>query len=126
MDAKFFDSLFEGDSPNGIKLCMGVIGGDFWPRPAGCHTVYRGQDGVMDYDTIQAVMEIADSQVTINYQDLPASTIWHFLRRQVSDCGLESDDSPACVVVIDSAGDMIGDTPNAPHNLTIKKVVEQN
>ena len=30
MDVKFFDSLYEGDSPNGVKLGMGLTGGDFW------------------------------------------------------------------------------------------------
>lgn len=122
MDDVFFDSLFEGDSANGIKLGMGVTGGDFWPRPAGCHTVYRGQDGNMDYDTIQAVMELDDSQVSIANQALPANTIWHYIRRQVSGCGLESDDSAACVVMIDSNGDMMADMPNPPSDLTAERL----
>jgi len=122
MDAKFFDSLFEGDSANGVKLGMGITGGDFWPRPAGCHTVYRGQDGEMDYDNIMAVMSIDDSQVTIASQSLPAGTIWDYRRRQVSDCGLESPDPPSCIVVIDADGDMVGNVPNAPVSLTIEQI----
>ena len=35
MDTKFFDSLYEGDSANGFKLCMGLTGGDFWARASG-------------------------------------------------------------------------------------------
>jgi len=125
MDVKFFNSLYdfnslyEGDSPNGVKLGMVLTGGDFWPRQQGCHTVYRGQDGNMDYDTIQAVMAVDAAEVSIANQNLPADTIWHYLRRQVSDCGRESADSPACVVVIDENGDMVGQTPNPPVSLSI-------
>jgi len=123
MDVKFFDSLFEGDSPDGVKLCMGLTGGDLWPRPAGCHTVYCGQDGQFDYDTIQAVMDTDDADVSIANQALAAGTIWHFIRRLVSGCGLESADSPACVVRIGTDGEMIGLTPNPPGSLTIQKVL---
>ncbi|HIJ67725.1 MAG TPA: hypothetical protein HPP51_05515 [Planctomycetes bacterium] len=122
MDTKFFDSLYQGDSPNGVKLGMPLTGGDFWPRQAGCHTVYRGQDGDIDYDTIQAVMESGDSQVSVANQGLPANTIWYFIRRQVSGCGLESPDSDECVVQIDADGAMLRKMPNQPTNLTIEQV----
>jgi len=89
-----------------------------WQSPRMCHSVYRGQDGNMDYNEPVAVMNLADTQVSIPGQDLPANTIWHYIRRQVSGCGLESGDSPACVVEIDSNGDMIGLTPNPPLSLT--------
>lgn len=85
-----------------------------------CHCIYRGQDGNIDYDTIQAVMELGASQVIIPNQALPANTIWHYIRRQMSGCGLESDDSPACVVIIDADGEMIGSTPNPPQSLMIE------
>lgn len=120
MDIKFYDSLYEGDSPNGFKLGMGLTAGDFWPRAAGCHTVYRGQDGNLDYDKIQAVMNVDQSQVSIGNQDLPPNTIWHYVRRQVSGCGLESPDSLPCIVLIDPAGDMIGNAPNPPVDLTLE------
>jgi len=42
MDHAFFNSLFEGDSSNGRKLCMGLTGGDFWARITGCQNLYRG------------------------------------------------------------------------------------
>jgi len=122
MDAKFFDSLYEGDSAHGVKLAMGITGGDFWPRPAGCFTIYRGQDGNMDYDAIQAVAGLDDGQVSIANQYLPANTVWVYRRRQVSDCGRESDPSDACAVVIDSNGDMIGNTPNAPVLTTVEQL----
>ena len=75
----------------------------------------------MDYSSPVAAMAVDDTSVTIFNQALPANTIWHFTRRQVSGCGLESADSPPCIIQIDSAGDMIGNTPNPPLNLTIEK-----
>jgi len=123
MEAKFFkDAVFKGKTANAVKLGTILALGRFWMRPAGCHTVYRGQDGNIDYDNIQAVMELDDNQVSIANQDLPAETRWRYIRRQVSDCGLESPDSPACVVVIDSAGNMRGKTPNPPLNITIENL----
>jgi hypothetical protein len=80
--------------------------------------IYRGQDGVMDYGTVVATMDLADTQVTIAAQDLPAGTIWNYVRRlKASDCALESPDSPICEVRITPAGAMIADAPNTPSNL---------
>ena len=76
----------------------------------------------MDYENVQAVMDLDDSDVTIPGQALPAGTIWHYVRRQVSDCGLESPDSDAIIVIIDSGGDMIGLTPNIPTSLEAEQV----
>lgn len=123
METKFLkDALFGGMTANAFKLGTVLSLGWFWMRPGGCHNVYRGQDGNIDYDNIQAVMELSDSQVSIVNQNLPAGTSWHYIRRRVSDCGLESDDSATCVVAVDSAGDMKGDRPNQPFSLTIEKL----
>ncbi len=97
--------------PFGLRSYQGVI------------RVYRGQDGNIDYTTPVADMGIDESQVSIAGQDLPANTIWHYTRRQVSGCGLESDDSPVCRVAIDAAGDMVGSTPNAPQALAIEQLI---
>jgi hypothetical protein len=93
-----------------------------YQNPRLCNLVYRGQDGNIDYTDHVAVMSPSDSQVTIPSQALPANTRWHYVRRQVSDCALESVDSPICEVVIDSAGDMIPATPNPPLDLTIEQL----
>jgi hypothetical protein len=123
MDAKFYkNALFNGMTGNAFKLGTVLSLGWFWMRVAGCHNVYRGQDGNFDYDRIQAVLSLGDSDVTIAGQDLPADTIWHFIRRQASGCGLESPDSDPCIVLIDSAGDMYGDVPNAPLQLDIEAI----
>ena len=91
-----------------------------WQGPRLCHVINRGQDGNIDYTEIMAVMGLSESQVSIEEQDLPANTIWHYVRRQVSGCGLVSADSPVCIVRIDASGDMIGNAPNAPDDLTIE------
>ena len=84
--------------------------------------VYRGQDGNIDYDNAVAVMGLNDAQVSIPNQVLPSNTIWYFIRRRVAPCGLESADSPACIVRIDSAGSMIPEMPNTPQSITVNQL----
>lgn len=123
METKFLKgALFSGMTSNAFKLGTVLSLGWFWMRPSGCHTVYRGQDGNIDYDNIQAVMSLGDSQVSIPGQGLPVSTIWHYIRRQISGCGLESGDSRACVLIINSEGEMIGNAPNPPLNLIAERL----
>ena len=88
----------------------------------GFHRIYSGQDGVIDYNNVVGRMGLNDASVSLANQDLPAGSIWHYIRRQVSECDLESPDSPPCVVVIDSAGEMISNTPNTPANVKIEQV----
>ncbi|KKK87876.1 hypothetical protein LCGC14_2748840 [marine sediment metagenome] len=83
--------------------------------------VYRGQDGDIDYSTAVATMDLTDTEVEIAAQYLPADTIWHYVRRELSECALESDPSDPCIVQIDDAGDMILDTPNIPDSLTVEQ-----
>ena len=123
MEIRFLRAaLFAGRTATAVRLGTVLTLGRFWVRDSCCHAVYRGQDGIMDYDNVQAVMEIDDSQVSIPAQALPAGTIWHFVRRQLSDCGLESADSDAAIVTIDSGGDMNALTPNAPVSLQADQV----
>lgn len=123
MELKFFKhALFGGRSANAIKIGTILTLGRFWVRRNRCHTVYRGQDGVMDYERVQATMDLDDEDVAISGQVLPANTIWHYIRRQVSDCGLESTDSDSAVVRIDVDGEMIPLTPNAPLSLQIEQL----
>ena len=86
------------------------------------YNVYRGKDGEIDYDTVVATMAIEASQVSIPNQDLQPDTIWYYVRRRESDCELESPPSDPCIVRIDSAGDMIGLTPNEPQDVTVEKL----
>jgi hypothetical protein len=84
--------------------------------------IYCGQDGNIDYDNPVAMMGPDDSQVTIINQILPPNTIWFYVRRAIADCGLQSDDSPACIVRIDANGNMLLDVPNSPILLTIEQL----
>jgi len=118
MEAKFLtDSLFGGMTSQAFKLGTVLSLGWFWERVGGCHIVYCGQDGEIDYETVQAAMNLDATDVTVPNQALPAGTIWHYVRRRLSDCGLESPDSPVTIVAIDDAGDMYAATPNAPEGL---------
>lgn len=76
----------------------------------------------MDYENVQATMDLEDEDVAIPDQVLPANTIWHYVRRMVSDCDLESPDSDPTIVRIDSDGEMVPLTPNAPLNLEIEQL----
>jgi len=85
------------------------------------YRIYRGQDGLIDYETIIATMTADQEQVTIENQALEPDTIWHYIRRKVTACcEKESPDSPICVVRIDAGGDMIANAPNPPTDLTIE------
>ena len=84
--------------------------------------VYRGQDGNIDYENVVALMGLTDSQVSIPNQALPPNTIWTFIRRRVAPCGLESPDSPVCIVRIDSQGNMIPSLPNTPTSVTVEQL----
>ncbi len=84
--------------------------------------IYRGQDGDIDYDSAVATMDLTDTEVQIAAQALPANTIWHYVRRQRSECALESDPSDPCIVRIDADGDMILDTPNTPDSQAVEQV----
>ena len=88
--------------------------------PPGSVVIFGGQDGIIDYATPLAVEPEGTTEITIEGLDLPTDTIWHFVAQNVADCGcgLQSDDSPVCVIRIDAAGDAILAAPNAPLNLT--------
>jgi hypothetical protein len=82
------------------------------------YNVYRGQDGVIDYNTPIATMLLDDTQVAIAGQTLPAGTIWHYVRRRIKNCcELQSLDSPVCIVRIGDDGEIRGDMPNPPTDL---------
>ena len=88
------------------------------------YNIYRGRDGHIDYDTVVATMTLADETVQIADQDLPAGSIWHFVRRQSRGhgCGVDSADSPICIVYIDETGDMRDAAPNPPTDLIAEPV----
>ena len=61
METKFLKAaLFGGMTADAFKLGTVLSLGWFWLRTAGCHIIYRGQDGVFDYDALRMLHEYID------------------------------------------------------------------
>ena len=115
MDAKFLDSLYEGDSPSGIRLGMGLTGGDFWPRVAGCSVLYRGLSlTLIDFTNILAVSGAEASEISPpGYIPHDSGSIYFYVIRRVNNCGYEEQTSAAAVKVsIDASGELAQPQPN--------------
>ena len=115
MDVKFFDSLYEGDSADGVKLCMGVTGGDFWPRSSGCILLYRGlSEEAVDYNDVLSVAEINSISIEApNYLQHQNGETYFYTVRSVSGFGEEEKTSRALVkIVLDVQGDLEPGSPN--------------
>jgi hypothetical protein len=128
MDAKFFDSLYEGDSPNGVKLGMGLTGGDFWPRVAGCSLLYRGSGmDLIDFLNILTVSESEASEISPpTYVSHDNGSIYFYVIRRANNCGREERTLSAAVKVsIDSNGEMAEPLPNNVFE-TISEQVDGN
>lgn len=113
MESKFFDSLYEGDSPNGIKLGMGLTCGDFWPRVAGCSVLYRGSSmEVIDFVNLLAVAEASEISPP-SYVPHNSGSIYFYIIRRVNNCGYEEHTLAAAVKVsIDASGELAEPQPN--------------
>jgi len=93
----------------------------------GCYVVFGGQDGDIDYTTVLAAAGLDDTEIEVANQDLPAGTIWNYVLKEVSGCGLLSDDSQlVCEVVIGSDGEVLPLAPNPPLQLRGKAVAGGN
>jgi hypothetical protein len=111
MDSKFFDSLFEGDSANGVKLGMGLTGGDFWPRASGCQNLYRGESAsAIDFDTILAVSEVDGDLIAVPaFVEHKSGASYVYVLRRVNRCGNEEWTLGAAVkVAFDDDGNLVG------------------
>lgn len=115
MDSKFFDGLFEGDSANGVKLCMGLTGGDFWARGLGCQNLYRGNSiETVDFDTIVAVSEADAMSIAIaNTVEHEAGAVYLYVLRRANGCGVEERSLSAAIkAAFDDQGELIGESCN--------------
>lgn len=115
MEAKFFDSLFEGDSANGSKLGTGLTGGDFWPRIDGCSLLYRGLSiSTMDFENILAVGDSDAFDISSpSYVQHGSDTIYFYVVRRANKCGdLERTLAASARVRIDANGDLASPQPN--------------
>ena len=125
MDAKFFDSLYEGDSPNGVKLGMGLTGGDFWSRVAGCSVLYRGPSmDLIDLMNILAVAEAEASEISPpNYVPHNSGSIYFYVVSRANNCGYEEQTLAAAVKVsIDAGGELAEPQPNSIFEVRAEQV----
>ena len=116
MDAVFFDSLFEGDSANGVKLGAGLTGGDFWAHISGCSLLYRGAGmESIDFENILAVGEADAEQISPpDYVTHANSSTCFYVVRRANACGEEEKTLAAAVrVKIDADGDLVQGGPNS-------------
>jgi hypothetical protein len=106
MDAEFYDSLFGGDSANGLKLCLGLTEGDFWARTSGAQLLYQGQNDDVDFDRIIAVLEAEEDTLEISSGE-PLSCFLYVLRR-ANGCGVEEKTFFAAArVEFDDSGNLV-------------------
>jgi len=109
MDAVFYDSLYEGDSAAGLKLCMGLAGGDFWSRPAGCCVLYRGGRWYeADFDRPIAVADAEADAIGTGDSEIGTGDESVFVLRRVNGCGqLERSLRASRRVIIDAVGQLV-------------------
>jgi len=128
MDVKFFDSLFEGDSSNGVKLCMGLTGGDFWAQIAGCQIIYQGQSiEDIDFENILVVALAGDSQISLpNFLEHQNSASYFYVLRRANICGDEERTIFAATkMLLDENGDLAGPYCNCIFNVKAKHIDEE-
>lgn len=127
MDAKFFNSLNEGDFGNGFHLCQGLLEGDFWPRRLGCYNVYRGRDHVDNIDTENIVATASQKGVFAlgDYLTHEADTNYYYAVRSASGSGKEEQGTTAVVLLsLDEAGDQRLARPNCVTGLVATAAAE--
>jgi len=125
MDTKFFDSLYEGDSANGTKLCLGLTGGDFWARLAGCQNLYRGPNAeTIDFNTILATRDIEEDSITVpGFAGHQVLSSFVYVLRRANICGYEERTFRAVVkVAFDDEGNLIEPGCNDVFTLTARQV----
>jgi hypothetical protein len=122
MEAKFFDSLYGGDSADGCKLCMGLTEGDFWARPGGLQVLYAGQnEGDIDFAEITAAADLDEDVFEISAGQPLSCCI--YVARRVNCAGVEEKTLSAAVKVeFDSQGNLIEQSCNKVFMITAKQI----
>lgn len=106
MEAKYFDSLYGGDSCKGIKLCMGIAEGDFWTRSAGVQLLYKGENiDDADFKHFEGVANIGENFEVLARQ---ANTRFIYIVRRTNCCGFEEKTINAAIIIeFDNQGNLI-------------------
>jgi hypothetical protein len=94
---------------------MGLTGGDFWPRVAGCSVLYRGSAmNMIDFTNLLAVTEMDSSEISPpNYILHSNCSVYFYVIRRVNNCGYEEQTLAAAVKVsIDADGELVQPQPN--------------
>ena len=126
MDSKFCTGLFEGDSAGGVKLSMGLTGGDFWARVGGCRNVYRGDGGgsaeEIDFSKVLAVCDIESNAIGITGIVHEAGKSYLYALRSVNCAGFEERSLGGLEKVsFDAEGAIVGKTCNAVSDVTVER-----
>jgi len=106
METKFYDSLYGGDSANGVKLCLGISDGDFWTRHEGTQLLYKGQtiDDV-DFERIEDVSNI-NGQFEVAGGGALSRLI--YVVRRTNCCGIEEKTINAAIrIEFDGLGNLV-------------------
>ena len=121
MDARFYNSLTEGDFGSGPMLCEGLVEGDFWARGLGCYNVYRGSGHIdsIDYEHIVATADSRGLFALPNSVSHQSDTDYFYSVRAVSITGKSERGTMAMVrLSLDEQGQRRFDRPNQVRSLT--------
>jgi hypothetical protein len=127
MDAKFHTGLFEGDSANGVKLSMGITGGDFWARIDGCRNVYRGNGDAgaegIDFTKVLAVCDIEANDIGVTAVVHEAGKSYVYAVRSVNCAGVEEHSMSALEKIsFNENGDIIGKVCNRVLDVCVEHI----
>lgn len=126
MEAKFYSSLYEGDSVNGVRLSMGLTGGDFWARVGGCRNIYRGKAATategIDFDSVVGVCDVGSKRISVNGQGDLAGQSHLYALRNVNGIGVEEKSLGAVARVgFDESGGIAGKSCNAVSGIVAER-----
>lgn len=125
MEVKFFDGLRGGDSQASVKLCLGITGGDFWSRIAGCQNLYRGEsiDGI-DFDDLLAVSDPDETLITVpSLIEHQAGSVYFYALRRANQCGDEERNLSAVLrAAFDEQGQLLGPCCNTIFDVAAKQL----
>ena len=128
MDVKFFDSMYEGDSSNGVKLGMGLTGGDFWPRVMGCQNLYCGDCFYeVDFKNILLVTDLDTKLIDPGQITHEPDTTYLYVLRRANCCG-EEEQSLAAVIKVefDADGNLVEPCCNNILSIRAEQFKEQS